>query len=86
MGGVPGRSRWRKGSSAPCWDCALATDGLPTPRAFCESLDDVPGQARVVVPGTAGVHVSNILRKLGMPSRVQAPTFAERAGLGPPKG
>jgi DNA-binding NarL/FixJ family response regulator len=30
---------------------------------------------------TARVHVSNILRKLGVSSRVQAATVAERAGL-----
>jgi len=32
-------------------------------------------------PRTAGVHVTNILRKLGVTSRVQAATLAERAGL-----
>jgi predicted ATPase/DNA-binding CsgD family transcriptional regulator len=39
-----------------------------------------------ISPGTAGVHVSNILRKLGLSSRVQAATLAERAGLGTPNG
>jgi DNA-binding CsgD family transcriptional regulator len=32
-------------------------------------------------PRTAGVHVSNILRKLGVTGRVQAAALAERAGL-----
>jgi len=32
-------------------------------------------------PKTAGVHVSSILRKLGVSGRVQAATVAERAGL-----
>jgi DNA-binding CsgD family transcriptional regulator len=32
-------------------------------------------------PRTAGVHVSNILRKLGVTGRVQAAAMAERAGL-----
>jgi DNA-binding CsgD family transcriptional regulator len=32
-------------------------------------------------PRTAGVHVSNILRKLGVAGRVQAAAVAERAGL-----
>ena len=32
-------------------------------------------------PKTAGVHVSNILRKLGVSGRVQAAALAERAGL-----
>jgi DNA-binding NarL/FixJ family response regulator len=30
---------------------------------------------------TASVHVSNILRKLGVSSRVQAATLAERGGI-----
>ena len=34
--------------------------------------------------GTAGVHVSNILRKLGVTSRVQAATIAQRLGVAPP--
>jgi hypothetical protein len=34
-----------------------------------------------ISPRTAGVHVSNILRKLGVSGRVQAATLAERAGL-----
>jgi DNA-binding CsgD family transcriptional regulator/tetratricopeptide (TPR) repeat protein len=34
-----------------------------------------------ISPKTAGVHVSNILRKLGAANRVQAAALAERAGL-----
>ncbi|HEY1920350.1 MAG TPA: AAA family ATPase [Streptosporangiaceae bacterium] len=34
---------------------------------------------------TAGVHVTNILRKLGVSNRVQAAAQAERAGLRPPQ-
>jgi DNA-binding NarL/FixJ family response regulator len=34
-----------------------------------------------ISPRTAGVHVSNILRKLDATTRVQAATIAERAGL-----
>jgi DNA-binding NarL/FixJ family response regulator len=37
--------------------------------------------ALFISPRTAGVHVSNILRKLDATTRVQAATIAERAGL-----
>ena len=40
------------------------------------------GSALYMSPKTASVHVSSILRKLGVTSRVQAATIAERAGLG----
>jgi DNA-binding CsgD family transcriptional regulator len=39
------------------------------------------GAELYISPTTAGVHVSNILRKLGVSGRVQAAMLAERAGL-----
>ena len=39
------------------------------------------GAELYISPKTAGVHVSNILHKLGVSSRVQAAAWAERAGL-----
>ena len=39
------------------------------------------GAELYISPRTAGVHVTNILRKLGVASRVQAAAVAERAGL-----
>jgi DNA-binding CsgD family transcriptional regulator len=39
------------------------------------------GAELFISPRTAGVHVTNILRKLGVTSRVQAAAVAERAGL-----
>ena len=39
------------------------------------------GAELFISPRTAGVHVSNILRKLGVSGRVQAASVAERAGL-----
>ena len=39
------------------------------------------GAALYLSPTTARVHVSNILHKLGVTSRVQAAAVAERAGL-----
>ena len=41
------------------------------------------GAELFISPKTAGVHVSNILRKLGVSGRVQAAALAERAGLLP---
>jgi DNA-binding CsgD family transcriptional regulator len=39
------------------------------------------GAELYISPKTAGVHVTNILRKLGVTNRVQAAALAERAGL-----
>ena len=39
------------------------------------------GAELYISTSTASVHVSNILRKLGVSSRVQAAAIAERAGL-----
>jgi DNA-binding NarL/FixJ family response regulator len=46
------------------------------------------GQRLFISPKTASVHVSNILDKLGVDSRVGAATLAERMGLarGQPTG
>jgi DNA-binding NarL/FixJ family response regulator len=38
-------------------------------------------KALVISPKTASVHVSNILAKLGVASRVEAATLAHRLGL-----
>ena len=39
-------------------------------------------QELFISPKTASVHVSNILAKLGLSSRVQAATLVHRLGLG----
>jgi DNA-binding NarL/FixJ family response regulator len=39
------------------------------------------GAELFISPKTASVHVTNILRKLGVTTRVQAAAVAERAGL-----
>jgi DNA-binding CsgD family transcriptional regulator len=38
-------------------------------------------QALYISPNTVGVHVSNILAKLGVPGRVEAAAIAHRLGL-----
>jgi DNA-binding NarL/FixJ family response regulator len=40
------------------------------------------GRELNISPGTAGVHVSNILRKLAVSGRVQAAGIAHQLGLG----
>ncbi len=40
------------------------------------------GRELLISPGTAGVHVSNILRKLGVSGRVQAAGIAHQLGMG----
>ena len=45
------------------------------------------GAALYISPKTAGVHVSNIMTKLGVSSRTEAAAVAHRRGLaGPPEG
>lgn len=39
------------------------------------------GHELAISAGTAGVHVSNLLRKLGVTSRVQAAAAAHRLGI-----
>lgn len=39
------------------------------------------GAALFISPSTAGVHVSNILRKLGAGSRTEAASLAHKRGL-----
>lgn len=42
------------------------------------------GEALYMSPKTASVHVTHILEKLGVQTRVQAAAFAARHGLEPP--
>jgi DNA-binding NarL/FixJ family response regulator len=39
------------------------------------------GAELFISPRTAGVHITSIMRKLGVANRVQAAALAERAGL-----
>lgn len=74
-------------------DAPAATAGTPTPygltgrelavlRLVAAGRSNTQiGAELFISPRTAGVHVTNILRKLGVTNRVQAAGLAERAGL-----
>ena len=51
-------------------------------RLLCEGLPNKVISARLAIsPGTVKIHVSHILRKLGVTSRLQAVIAARRIGL-----
>ena len=65
----------RRPEAVPAWQAVIAAE--PGRRAVGI------GAELYISPKTAGVHVSSILRKLGVSGRVQAAALAERAGLLP---
>ncbi|MBA3414465.1 MAG: response regulator transcription factor [Chloroflexia bacterium] len=70
---VPGTQVATRSPSRPApWPSALLADGR-TDRQIAENLS--------ISPKTAGNHVTNILSKLDLDSRVAAATFAVRHGL-----
>ncbi len=55
---------------------------LAVPRLLAAGHTNAQIGAKLYIsPRTAGVHVTNILRKLGVSGRVQAAALVERAGL-----
>jgi DNA-binding CsgD family transcriptional regulator len=78
---------------APAATPAAPPDGVPVPygltgrelavlRLLATGRTNAQIGAQLYIsPRTAGVHVTNILRKLGVSGRVQAAALAERAGL-----
>jgi predicted ATPase/DNA-binding CsgD family transcriptional regulator len=71
---------------APRWQHALADLLTEREQAVLALVRDGHTNREIaaelfISPSTAGVHVSNILRKLGVKSRVQAATLAEQLGV-----
>ena len=66
--------------SCPARSSFPAFVGQP-PGISCGRTNAQVGAELYISPKTAGVHVSNIIRKLGVSGRVQAAAVAERAGL-----
>jgi predicted ATPase/DNA-binding CsgD family transcriptional regulator len=65
----------------PLDEFGLTTREMAVLRLLSQGLTNREiGRELLISAGTAGVHVSNILRKLGVSSRVQAATIAQRTG------
>jgi DNA-binding NarL/FixJ family response regulator len=78
--------RVRQGASEPAFDVGaeeqLSARELDVLRLIARGMENAEIAATLAIsPRTAKNHVSNILAKLGMPSRVQAAIYAVRRGL-----
>jgi DNA-binding NarL/FixJ family response regulator len=78
----PAEPAERDGPAAPTWAFGLTDRELAVLRLLGEGKTNTEiGAALFISRSTASVHVTNILRKLGVTSRVQAATIAGNAGL-----
>jgi DNA-binding NarL/FixJ family response regulator len=81
---VLGRVRQRAGEREPVGGAEeqLSARELDVLRLVAQGMENADiAEALAISPRTAKNHVSNILAKLGMPSRVQAAIYAVRRGL-----
>jgi DNA-binding CsgD family transcriptional regulator/tetratricopeptide (TPR) repeat protein len=78
----PGSAAPQPSSSRPAPGYGLTSRELSVLRLLAAGRTNAEiGADLFISPKTASVHVTNILRKLGVSGRVQAATAAERAGL-----
>ena len=77
-------SRWRRQPPSPTTTSPASASRLGRPRSSASSPPDVrtarSGAQLYVSEKTASVHVSNIIRKLGVTTRVEAAAVAQRLG------
>jgi hypothetical protein len=80
---MPGRPRhfWERSGRLLCAVAPFAGRRASGFAVRANDSDRAIARALLINPKTAGVHVGNILDKLGVPSRAAAVAYAHRHGL-----